>query len=471
MTVSVPAGWVYLEVVDPGGGVYPIASVRRSDGANLLVGPNVWQTPARIHMVPAKPDNLIHIFDYNSTGSYTVTYGLPITPPDATTLNAVNITATNATLNALVNPDGATTQVHFQWGTTTNYGNVTATTTLSDGLNSAQAVALAVGGRAAEHDESLPRGRRQQRRDHFGRGRDFRHAAAAAAGHYAGRQPVHRGRARRGHHQSRPGRHHAGHLQPRQLGPGRRHASATNGVFQWNPSCEQGSSTNLITIWATDSSTPPLSNSMSFLVVVSECVQVGIGSTVMQDGPNQQRGCHLVVLGGPHQPELDPGLPVQPLRQLRVYVYQCRDRDLRSPGAGLGAHVLQSGDQAGPDAAKPLRVGLDCVDGAAGALGFPAVGSCGHIGTKDDGTFVGNIVGQPGIAVVIGAEPLLTAWRDTNATRMLTIYGNPGTNYQLTYSTNLLVPNWQPAFTVPMTNLFESVPVDQAAPQIFYRAH
>src|SRR5262249_10531939 len=64
-SASVPAGYSYMEFVDPGGGVYPIASVQRSDGTNLLVGPNVWQTPERDHMVPAQPNNLIHIFDYN----------------------------------------------------------------------------------------------------------------------------------------------------------------------------------------------------------------------------------------------------------------------------------------------------------------------------------------------------------------------------------------------------------------------
>ena len=82
---------------------------------------------------------------------------------------------------------------------------------------------------------------------------------------------------------------------------------------------------------------------------------------------------------------------------------------------------------------------------------------------------MGNISGQPGIAMVIGPEPLLAAWK-SNSTRMITIYGNPGTNYQLSSSTSLGVPNWQPAFTVPMTNLFQSMPVDQTAPQSFFRA-
>jgi hypothetical protein len=61
-------------------------------------------------MVPPQLTNLIHIFDCNSTGSYSVTYGPPITPPAATTLAALNVTPTNATLNAIINPEGANTE-------------------------------------------------------------------------------------------------------------------------------------------------------------------------------------------------------------------------------------------------------------------------------------------------------------------------------------------------------------------------
>jgi hypothetical protein len=70
-----PSGWVYLEVPDPTGGNATITGVQRADGSPLLVGPNVWQTPYRPHMVPPQLNNLIHIFDYNPTGSYTVNYG------------------------------------------------------------------------------------------------------------------------------------------------------------------------------------------------------------------------------------------------------------------------------------------------------------------------------------------------------------------------------------------------------------
>ena len=51
----------------------------------------------------------------------------------------------------------------------------------------------------------------------------------------------------------------------------------TNGVFKWNPTCMEGSSTNLITVWVTDSGTPPLSSSMTFTVAFGVCVQLELG--------------------------------------------------------------------------------------------------------------------------------------------------------------------------------------------------
>ena len=284
VTSSVPVGWVYMEIVDPGGGTYPIASVKRSDGVNLLVGPNVWQTPERIHMVPPQTNNLIHIFDYNPTNSYTVTYGLPILAPSATTLIATDITPTNATLNALVNPNGANTDVYFQWGTTANYGNSTATTTLTEELYATQAVALAVGG--------LP----PNTTNHFqvvavnSAGTSFGGdvtlitpplpppAITPATNQFlvVGQTLVITNQAQAS---TPPVTWSLASSDPTNVV-----INATNGVLSWTPSCVQGSSTNRITVWATDSGSPPLSNSMTFVVTNSDCVQVGLGSTVMQTG-------------------------------------------------------------------------------------------------------------------------------------------------------------------------------------------
>ena len=92
-------------------------------------------------------------------------------------------------------------------------------------------------------------------------------------------------------------------------------------------------------------------------------------------------------------------------------------------------------------------------------------------GTKADGSLVGNAFGQNGRVVIIGVEPLLEAGTSSNSVRLLTLYGNPGTNYRTLYNTNLASTNWwysRPPLS--MTNLFQYVPVDQTSPQIHYRA-
>ena len=53
--------------------------------------------------------------------------------PTTTTLAATNVTASGATLNGTVNPNGVATNYHFEWGTTPGYGNSTTTTSAGSG--------------------------------------------------------------------------------------------------------------------------------------------------------------------------------------------------------------------------------------------------------------------------------------------------------------------------------------------------
>ena len=46
--------------------------------------------------------------------------------PTVTTTAATNVTSSSATLNGTVNPNGLTTSVYFQYGTTSGYGITTA---------------------------------------------------------------------------------------------------------------------------------------------------------------------------------------------------------------------------------------------------------------------------------------------------------------------------------------------------------
>jgi hypothetical protein len=73
-----------------------------------------------------------------TTGWGTTFGGLPTAlwqrqPPGAWTLSASPITPTGATLNGTVNPNGWPTTAWFQWGNTTNYGNLTSATNQGSG--------------------------------------------------------------------------------------------------------------------------------------------------------------------------------------------------------------------------------------------------------------------------------------------------------------------------------------------------
>jgi phosphodiesterase/alkaline phosphatase D-like protein len=75
---------------------------------------------------------------YGGDMSFTTTGGAS---PTITTTAATNVASTTATLNGTVNPNGTSTTVYFQYGTTTNYGSTsgsataTGTTTLSYNLS------------------------------------------------------------------------------------------------------------------------------------------------------------------------------------------------------------------------------------------------------------------------------------------------------------------------------------------------
>ena len=69
---------------------------------------------------------------YGSDQSF-ITSTAPL--PEVSTLSATAVTTTNAMLNATVNPNGYPTAAWFQWGTTTNYGNLTAATGMGSGTN------------------------------------------------------------------------------------------------------------------------------------------------------------------------------------------------------------------------------------------------------------------------------------------------------------------------------------------------
>jgi hypothetical protein len=62
-----------------------------------------------------------------------------------TTQDASSVSPTNATLNALVNPNGGLTAAWFQWGATTNYASASTTNIIPAGSSSIPASMVVAG--------------------------------------------------------------------------------------------------------------------------------------------------------------------------------------------------------------------------------------------------------------------------------------------------------------------------------------
>jgi uncharacterized repeat protein (TIGR03803 family) len=63
---------------------------------------------------------------YDNTSNAGTVFSLSLLAPIVTTNAATNVTSSSARLNGTVNPNGLTTSVYFQYGTTTSYGSTTA---------------------------------------------------------------------------------------------------------------------------------------------------------------------------------------------------------------------------------------------------------------------------------------------------------------------------------------------------------
>ncbi len=87
-TAPLPGGWAYLRVPDPADGQYRLKSIVRSDGTNILAD-NFWTTDRTFIGLGRRPirENVLHLLDYNSTGSYTLEYelnpALDVEPPSS----------------------------------------------------------------------------------------------------------------------------------------------------------------------------------------------------------------------------------------------------------------------------------------------------------------------------------------------------------------------------------------------------
>jgi hypothetical protein len=247
---------------------------------------------------------------------------------------------------------------------------------------------------------------------------------------------------------------------------------SAEGIFKWTPTCEQGSSTNLITVWATDSSSPPLSNSMTFTVTVGECVEVSIGSSAVQAGQGTGLPVNLVASVGLTNLSFTLAYPSGFLTNWNISPSNSAIASATANTVDPSHTQFNIGSQGGQVLQGVALLGSISLDALPGPSAFVPLALANISVEAANNSAVTNLIAQVGRVVVIGAQPLLESAIGANSSRTLTLYGNPGVNYDLLSTTNIANTNsWSTVGSVTMSQLVQSVSLGSATnPVQFFQA-
>jgi hypothetical protein len=248
-------------------------------------------------------------------------------------------------------------------------------------------------------------------------------------------------------------------------------AITQDGVFYWTPTCEQGSTTNAITIWAADSSNPPLSNSTTFTVTVGPCVEVSIGSSVVQAGQSTCVPVNLVATVGLTNLSFSLAYSSGFLTNWNVTASNSAVASAAAQSVDSSHAQFSFSVQSGQALQGKSVLGSICLDSLPGMSAFVPLTVAKIGATGPNNSPVTNVIGQMGRVVVIGPQSLLEASLGTNSSRTLTLYGNPGVSYNLLSTTNLTDSSWITMGNVTLTDLFQTISLGSATNQMqFFKA-
>jgi hypothetical protein len=246
-------------------------------------------------------------------------------------------------------------------------------------------------------------------------------------------------------------------------------AITTNGVFTWLTTCAQGSTINPITVWVTDSSSPPLSNFMTFSVTVGACVQLVLGSTVLPVGQSGGIPVALSTTGGLTNLSFTLALPGNRLTNWTITPSNAAIATATVQAAGSSPPMFNFVSQSGQSLQNSSVLGTIGFTALAGDSAFLPVSATSLSAIQTNSASVANPFSQPGQIVVVGLHPLLALLPNPNSTFAIALYGNIGSNYQMAFTTNLASTNWQTVSNILMTNLQQSVNVNPTNAQMFFR--
>lgn len=268
----------------------------------------------------------------------------------------------------------------------------------------------------------------------------------------------------------------AGQYQFRLLsGPYGAFVNATNGVFHWTPACEQGRTTNLVTVWVTDNTQTNLSDATTFELVVKECVRPQLGTLVLPAGGTGTLPIYLysteVLTNIALKVELPAGkLTATALEPVAPEI--CTNRLVELSNALYEITLTACAEPWLQPTQGRLVAWLYLEAASNQPSGFVYLNLGNSVGTQPDGTGVTNYVTQVARVVIVGEEPLLEAILNTNRLPALVLYAPVGTTNTLEEVTRMSPPLlWQTNQQVIMTNLQQVIePIELPAGQKYFRA-
>lgn len=246
----------------------------------------------------------------------------------------------------------------------------------------------------------------------------------------------------------------------------------TNGIFRWTPTCAQATTTNVITVWVTDTGRPTVMDAMNFMVVVGECVQPTLGQQVLLAGDSGRVPVFVI-----------SSVPLTNLQMTLVV-----------PPGHLTDYGLQTLlPQICTDSIVPLSNGLHRLEFLAcpgqwligtqqvAWLNFTAVSNqpsafvklefTNLLGVMANGTLVANFASQSGRVVIVGEEPLLEALSAASNQVQLLQYAIPGSEVTLQWTPYVPPVEWSPFGQVTQTNLVQEAGMfAPTGPGLFFRA-
>jgi hypothetical protein len=210
------------------------------------------------------------------------------------------------------------------------------------------------------------------------------------------------------------------------------------GKFVWRPVATSATPTNQFEIIVADDGNPSLSATQRLSVIVNDFLALGLGRTTMLVG--ESNGVFLTVHSSAGVTEIESRLYIPPGHLTQVHLEPVGETVCSATVVGDATN----GEYRLRVVTCPGKRLLGTED--IGWLGFTALPSpsafvplvlSNIVAYREDRTSIADVVPLPGRVVVVGENPLLEGWLGTNQQPMLTLYGQPGASYQITWTNRL----------------------------------